>query len=257
VSSGGRPVREGLVRFIENGGRSLGFAPVVNGLATLVLRQPLLSGNDTITAIYSDPDGNDFASSRSAPVRVEMDTVKTDRNGVEVSKPGGQERFDIEPFGRGYTSGVNVAGLELANHRIPVLFVAPRGGRAPLVKAYNALSGALLGSILAYGRNYRGAISVATADLRGRDLVVTAPGRGLRPVVKVFDAFTGRLLLAIDAFGPRFRNGTTVSTFVNPAGTGFVIRAQTRFLGKTYTTLFNGLTGARIGGPLVTRSTKP
>jgi hypothetical protein len=45
-----QPVDEGQVEFRENGTTSPGFAPVIRGVATLVINRPLTSGSDGVTA---------------------------------------------------------------------------------------------------------------------------------------------------------------------------------------------------------------
>jgi hypothetical protein len=66
-------------------------------------------------------------------------------------------------------------------------------------------------------------------------------------VIKVFDAATGRPLRRFLAFNRRFRNGVALTAAVNPDGNGFSVTAQTSRRGRTYTRVFDGLTGVPLG----------
>jgi hypothetical protein len=254
VSAGGAPVSEGEVQFLDGGTVSLGYAPVVDGVASLALAQPLAPGNHTITAAYVDPSGG-FAPIVATVETVEVDTVKVGKTGIKVVTPSGQTRFEVKPYGSRDAKGLNVAGLARAPGSDPLLIVAPRRGR-PRVRVYDGVTGRQVGSFLADRPTFRGGVSVAAASAAGAAEIITAPGRGARPVVTVFDAFTGRALLRFRAFAPRFRNGTTVSATESADGSGFTITAQTTARGRTYTRTFDGLTGAPIGETVVEKRTK-
>ncbi len=252
VAAGGVPVDEGEVQFLDNGTVSLGYAPVVNGVATLTLAQPLAPGDHMITAAYVDPAGG-FDPTVTAPDVVEVDTVKIGKTGIKVVAPGGQTRFEVKPFGSLDKKGLNVAGLNPGGGSDPLLIVAPRRGERPRVRVYDGATGRELRSFLAYRRTFRGGVSVAAATLDGVAEIVTASGRGARPIVKVFDAFTGRQLLRFRAFDPRYRDGTTVSVTESADGQSFTIAARTTHDGETYSRVFDGLTGAPIGETVVAK----
>jgi hypothetical protein len=146
-----------------------------------------------------------------------------------------------------------VAGLDLGGSSDPLLIVAPRRGAAPRVRIYDAVTGKVVRSFLAYPNRFRGGISLAATSFDGGTRIVTAAGRGGRPVVKVFDALTGRPLLRIRAFDHRHRGGTTVSISDSPDGSAFSITARTRWHGRTLTRVFDGTTGAPLGEVPVTR----
>jgi hypothetical protein len=252
VTAGGAPVTEGQVQFFENGTISLGFAPVVQGVATLWLTQPLAPGYDAITAVYSDTAGT-FASSVSAPVVVGVDSAVVDRTSIKVVGPDGTTRFQVNPFGASYHNGLNVAGVDVDNASRPLLIVAPRRGAPPKVRIYDALTGHVVRNLLAYPRSQRGGVSLATASFNGGNEFVTAPGRGGTPLVKVFDVLTGRTLLKFLAFNRRYRAGTQVSVTTPTSGSDFAITAQTTWKGRTLTRTYSGTTGAPIGATVVTR----
>jgi hypothetical protein len=251
VTSNGVPINEGEVQFFENGTILLGFAPVLQGMASLTLTQPLGLGNDAITAVYSDPAGG-FDSTATPADIVEVDGVKVGKSGIRVVQPDGATLFHVDPFGSSDHKGLNVAGLDLNGGAEPLLVVAPRRGEKPRVRIYDAVTGKAIRSFLAYPRSDRGGVSLATVAFNGSDEIVTAAGRGARPVVKVFDAFTGRPLLHFLAFDRRDRNGTVVSAAPTSDGSGFTITAHTTWKGRTLTRMFNGTTGAQVGATLVT-----
>ena len=251
VTADGVPVNEGQVEFLENGTISLGFAPVVQGIATLRPTQPLQHGNDAITAVYSDAAGG-FGQSVSAPVVVAVDSVVVDKTSIKVVAPDGTTRFQVNPFGVSKHTGLNVAGVDLNNGTKPLLFVAARRGATPKVRVYDAVSGQALRTFLAYPRSQRGGVSLAAASFKGGDELVTAPGRGASPLIKVFDVLTGRLLLKFLAFNRRYREGTDISVATSASGSGFAITAATTSKGLTLTRTFDGTTGAQTGATVVT-----
>jgi hypothetical protein len=92
--------------------------------------------------------------------------------------------------------------------------VATNGGGTAQVNVYDARTGSLLGIVNPFGRNYTGALSVATGDVTGdgvQDVVVGA-GQGRQPTVKVFDGVTLREVASFNAFSPTFRGGVSVAT---------------------------------------------
>ncbi len=252
VTAGGVPVNEGEVQFVENGTVSLGYAPVIQGVASLTLAQPLGFGDDSITAVYSDAAGGFDPTSSAADV-VEVNKVLLGKSGIKVVEPDGAHRLHVEPFGAGDHKGLNVAGIDVGDGSEPLLIVAPRRGERPRVRVYDAATGKQVRSFLAYSRSERGGVPLAAVSVDGSAEIVTAAGRGARPVVKVFDAFTGRQLLRFRAFDSRYRTGTKVSVTEARDGSSFTIAAQTTHDGRTYTRVFNGLTGTPIGETIVTK----
>jgi hypothetical protein len=252
VTADGMPVNEGEVQFLENGTTSLGFAPVIQGVASLTLTQPLGLGDDTITSVYSDAAGGFDPAVTGAEV-VEVDKVDVGKTGIKVVEPDGQS-LHFDPFGPGDHAGLDVAGLDLDDGSDPLLIVAPRRGEKPEVRIYDAVTGKPVRSFLAYPRSDRGGVSLAAIAFDGGDDIITATGRGDRPVIKVFNALTGRPLERIAAFGARFRNGIKFSVEESPDDTGFSITAETTRHGQTFTRVFNGTTGAPIGPTVVTKT---
>lgn len=91
--------------------------------------------------------------------------------------------------------------------------VGTEGGGTAQVNVYDAKTNALIGIINPFGRDYTGAVTVATGDLTGdgvEDIVVGA-GRGHTPQVKVFDGVTLRELGTLMAYSPTFTGGVSVA----------------------------------------------
>ncbi len=91
--------------------------------------------------------------------------------------------------------------------------VGTNGGGTAQVNVYDARTGAMLGIVNPFGRNYTGAVSVATGDVTGDGIadIVVGAGRGVRPTVKVFDGATLREVASFDAYSATFKGGLTVA----------------------------------------------
>ncbi|QVL30576.1 FG-GAP repeat protein [Telmatocola sphagniphila] len=88
-------------------------------------------------------------------------------------------------------------------------------GNGPDVRVYSASSGQLLYNFFAYNSNFRGGVSVATADFNGDSVkdIVTGAGPGADPHVDVFNGVNGQELpgYSFDAFSPAYLGGITVA----------------------------------------------
>jgi RHS repeat-associated protein len=78
----------------------------------------------------------------------------------------------------------------------PIIATGADAGAAPLVKVFDASTGAEKFQFLAYDPSFRGGVRVASADLNhdGVPDIITAPGPGMAPEVKAFDGKTGQQL---------------------------------------------------------------
>jgi hypothetical protein len=95
----------------------------------------------------------------------------------------------------------------------PRLAVGADTGDTPVVQVYDAPTGRLQFSFLAYDPSFRGGVRVAVGDVNGDGVpdVVCAPGPGSPEPVKVFDADSGRLLRSFFPFGKSFDLGAFVA----------------------------------------------
>ena len=91
--------------------------------------------------------------------------------------------------------------------------VGTNGGGTSQVNVYDAKTGAMLGIINPFGKNYTGGVTVATGDVTGdgiEDIVVGA-GRGRAPSIKVYDGRTLREVGSFHGLSSTFTGGTSVA----------------------------------------------
>lgn len=95
-----------------------------------------------------------------------------------------------------------------------VYATAADAGGQPLVKVYDAASGAEKMSIMAYDSAFTGGVRVAVGDVNGDGTpdIITAPGAGGGPDIHVFDGASGQLIRQFFAFDPRFAKGEFVAS---------------------------------------------
>jgi hypothetical protein len=96
-------------------------------------------------------------------------------------------------------------------HGIVGTGAGPGGG--PQVNVYDATTGALLWSFMAYDANFLGGVRVAVGDVNGDGVpdIITAPGAGGGPDVRVYDGATGNLIREFMAYDPSFLGGVYVA----------------------------------------------
>jgi hypothetical protein len=75
----------------------------------------------------------------------------------------------------------------------PIIATGADTGAPPLVKVFDAITGAEKFEFMAYDSSFRGGVRVATADIEGNGIpdIITAPGPGMAPEVRVFSGKTG------------------------------------------------------------------
>jgi hypothetical protein len=91
--------------------------------------------------------------------------------------------------------------------------VGTNGGGQSQVNVYDAPTGALIGTLNPFGRNYNGGVNVTTGDVTGDGIedVIVAAGRGHTPDVKVFDGRTLNEIGSFQAYSKTFFGGVTVA----------------------------------------------
>lgn len=84
---------------------------------------------------------------------------------------------------------------------------------SPVVKVYDAGTGQVVNSFLAYAADFSGGVRVALGDVDGDGIpdVVTAPGPGGGPNIRVYSGRDGGLLANFFAYEPSFRGGANVA----------------------------------------------
>jgi hypothetical protein len=127
---------------------------------------------------------------------------------VAVGDFNGDGRLDLAVANKG-PGQVSVL-LNQATDR----FVTGSGpGSMPEVHIYNASTGALVRSFLAYDPSFRGGVRVAMGDVTGDGVpdIITAPGPGGGPDIRVYDGKTGALVRAFLAYDISFLGGVYVA----------------------------------------------
>jgi len=131
--------------------------------------------------------------------------------------PGASGRGSGTVIGTGSGTGTGGGGSRsstAAAAAIGPLVVAGAGaGGLPLVRAYDAATGAVRFSFLAYDPAYTGGVRVATGDVNddGYPDIITATGPGGAANLKVFSGRDLALLASFYAYDPAFTGGFTVA----------------------------------------------
>ncbi len=113
-----------------------------------------------------------------------------------------------------FTGGVNLSCGDIDGDQISDIVVAASAGGGPHVLVYDA-NGNIKTNFMAYDRNFRGGIRVATADADGdgRDEIITGPEIGA-PHIQIFQIRRGsitRISPGFYAFSSGYRGGVSVA----------------------------------------------
>ncbi|HVX86895.1 MAG TPA: VCBS repeat-containing protein [Phycisphaerae bacterium] len=153
----------------------------------------------------------------------------------------------FQPYS-GYTGGVSVALGDTNNDGTPEIITAPTSrGALPLVYVFD-LSGNVQHAFFAYSTDFKGGVSVASADFTGDGDadIVTAPGPGGGPHVEVFNGNTYLRVRSFFAFPAAFIGGVNIAVGdVNNDGTPDII-ATPRAGGAPVVEVFSGTNGLNI-----------
>ncbi|MDA1161981.1 MAG: FG-GAP-like repeat-containing protein, partial [Planctomycetota bacterium] len=130
----------------------------------------------------------------------------------------------------GFTGGVRVASGDVNGNGFDDIITAagPTGG--PHVKVFDGQTGTVIQSYFAYGKDFRGGVSVTTADFNGDGLaeIVTAPGGDMRSEVRVFTALNETPSFSFLAYESSFTGGVTLSVAdVNGDGVNDILTGTT------------------------------
>ena len=100
----------------------------------------------------------------------------------------GAELMSFYAFEKGFTGGVNVAGGDLDGDGRADVVAGAGPGAGPHVKVFNGRFGTDMFSFYAFDADFRGGVSVATADFdnSGKPDIVTGAGPGNTPMVRVY-----------------------------------------------------------------------
>jgi hypothetical protein len=131
---------------------------------------------------------------------------------VKVYNANGSFRYSFNAYDPSFTGGVRVAVGDVNGDGNADIIVAPGAGMAPLVKIYDALTGAIENQFFAYEQTFTGGVYVALGDLNGdgKADIITGTGVGGGPRVQAFDAITGATLANFFAYESTFTGGVLV-----------------------------------------------
>lgn len=118
----------------------------------------------------------------------------------------------ITPLGT-FSGGVRVAAADVNGDGRNEVITAPGPGTTPVVKAFNASTGATLWSFTAGDAAYRGGLFVAAADVDGdgRAEVMIGTGTGGTSTLRMYRGTDQQLLQQFTAFDSTFTGGARVA----------------------------------------------
>jgi len=206
-----------------------GTAALLEGIAPDLSRDEivniLLGTADSIDAInsaYRGKLGRGRVNAAAAVREAQSRRDEIPKASFAVSAEGGTPRvwlFDRNgtitgaflAYDKSATNGVRLAIGNVLGDNLPEIVTVPGKGGAPEIRVFDE-NGVLKKNFLAYPPSYRGGLTVAVGDLRGRGAreIVTATGAGVSPSIKVFSA-DGELRTSFMAFAPNFTGGVEVA----------------------------------------------
>jgi hypothetical protein len=132
----------------------------------------------------------------------------------------GTELADFFAYDGAFRGGVNVTAADLNNDGYADIVAGAGAGGGPHVRVFDGHTFAQVNQFFAYDPEFRGGVSVATADLNGDGVaeIITGAGGGGGPLVKVFDARTGEERFSVLAAPEDARNGAHVTAATDAAG---------------------------------------
>jgi len=125
---------------------------------------------------------------------------------------GGQKIKTFTPINKSSKEQLSMAVSDLDGNGQFEILVGAFKGYSPQIQIFNT-QGKLLGVFLAYDKNFKGGVSVASADVDGdgqKDIIAGA-GPGGSPEVRVFDK-RGKLMVKFIAYDKKFKGGVNVAS---------------------------------------------
>jgi hypothetical protein len=156
-------------------------------------------------------------ASRVASVDLDLDgtreTVVAGDSKVEIYNSKGEEISSFYPYDVKYDKGINFAFGDL-NHdgKMEIVTGTLRGG-GPHVRIFNWKGVLIHPGFFAYGKDFRGGVSVAVGDIDGNGWpeIITGAGFGGGPHVRIFSGGGKLMHPGFFAYDPSFRGGANVA----------------------------------------------
>jgi hypothetical protein len=130
---------------------------------------------------------------------------------VRIFSAGGKLLGDFFAYDKNSRGGVSVALGDIDGDGQEDIITGPGTGQEPLVKIFS-LQGVLKKSWLAYDKNFKGGVSVASGDVNGdgQNEIITAPGVGGGPQIRIFN-YQGQALKSWFAYDKNYHAGMRVT----------------------------------------------
>ncbi|OWK43577.1 hypothetical protein [Fimbriiglobus ruber] len=132
---------------------------------------------------------------------------------VTVYNSDGSVHLSFLAFESTFTGGVTVAVADVTGDGVPDVVVVPGAGGGPLMKVFNAETGAPELSRFVFEDSFRNGLTVAAGDVTGAGYaqILIGAGYGGAPRVQLYDAVTNTTMRDYFAFDPNSRGGVSVA----------------------------------------------
>lgn len=141
------------------------------------------------------------------------ETVVAGDSKVEIFNSRGEKISSFYPYDENYDKGINFAFGDL-NHdgKMEIVTGTLRGG-GPHVRIFNWQGRLIHPGFFAYGKNFRGGVTVAVGDTDGNGWpeIITGAGFGGGPHIRVFSGGGKLMHPGFFAYDPSFRGGVNVA----------------------------------------------
>ncbi|MFA5128342.1 MAG: putative glycoside hydrolase [Patescibacteria group bacterium] len=141
------------------------------------------------------------------------ETVVADSSKVEIFDSSGKKLYSFFPYDQNYDKGINFAVGDLTHDgKMEIVTGTLRGG-GPHVRIFNWQGRLIHPGFFAYGKNFRGGVSVAVGDTDGNGWpeIITGAGFGGGPHVRIFSGGGKLMHPGFFAYDPAFRGGVNVA----------------------------------------------
>jgi len=160
-----------------------------------------------VNVAVSNLDNNDQAEITVVPASQGQAQVR-----IFDSKGKLQNQFFVA--NRNWIGGLSIAVGDLEGSGENKIVVGFGSGQEPQIKIFSK-TGKIIGSFLAYEKNFRGGVKVAIANVNGRknhnkSELIVAPGKGREPQVKIFNNY-GQLQKQFLAYGKNWQGGVNLT----------------------------------------------